>query len=315
MRQAAVDIISAVGEEGAADAARQLDLAKIARKGIFTRQGVDAVAALSLDLSSRLEAMHERIIRYAADAYRDIIALTTPSLLVGVTTLQVSQRLTVQQYLDRGITGFVAQNGRRWRIGTYAEMATRTTMIRAFSDTAVARMQSYGVNLVTPVGGRSACDLCRPWQGKVLSTDGTLPGIAMVPHTITGEPVRVVIDATLEQARQKGFQHPNCRHRLVGYFPGLPKPAPTPISMSAERLKRLSGAEQELRALEVRKREQKRKLAILPDDDEPARRARRTMIRSIEADIRAHVKETGVPRRMYREQLTFSDGGETNPRG
>jgi hypothetical protein len=48
------------------------------------------------------------------------------------------------------------------------------------------------------------CELCRPWEGKVLSSSGTTPGYP-----------------TVAEARDAGLFHPGCTHDLALYTPGL----------------------------------------------------------------------------------------------
>ncbi|RLP68361.1 hypothetical protein D9V30_10250 [Mycetocola reblochoni] len=305
-RTLAASVISIATAQGTVAAADWLDLAKhLPRTVGYTTTSANAGLMLTMDLANKLEALHLRILRYPSDEYQRIVAAISPDILGGTSTLRVTQAQIVSKFLSEGITGFVDRADRRWRIGSYAEMATRTAVNRAWSDAGVYRMQQSGINLVTPSVAVDACERCSAWAGKTLSTDG-VTGVRLVQHALEDRMVSVAVDATLEEARAAGLQHPNCRDTMLPVMPGLPAP---PVS-AADPAK--AEARDKLRALEREVRSAKRDEVTAPT---PAARAEaRAAVLEAQADVREHVKRTGVTRRNYREQLHFSDGqGLTAP--
>ncbi|SDT22693.1 phage minor capsid protein [Microterricola viridarii] len=217
--------------------------------------------------------------------------------MLGITTSRVQQAQTVQRFLSEGITDFVDRGGRRWTIGSYAEMAGRTTVNRAFNDAGVWRMQQSGISLVTVVRGLDSREKCAQWAGRILSTDGTY----QLPHTTGMGTVTVVVAGTVDGARNTGWNHPNCRFRLVAFLPGLTVPqADTTYDPAAERER----AEQ--RRLEREIRAAKRKEAVAMDDVQRAKA--RAKVGGAQAQMRGFIQETGRHRQSYREQLHFADG-------
>lgn len=314
----AAGIIGTAAEAGVAVAVAQLELGRGLIGGSLPGSTqVDAVAALRLDLQNRLTIMHRRIVRDIPDVYQQVTAQVVPGFIVGGQSIRTVQAELAAQLLARGITGYVDARGRQWRIGTYAEMATRTTALRALSDAGIARMRRSGLTLVTPVGSRAACPLCAPWQGKVLSTDGTRPGVYTMASLLDPTRLEVVrVDATLDEARSAGLQHPNCRDAMAPVMPGLPMPVDVPPGFEVGVDAAAARATAKLRSLEVAVRDAKRRAAVALELGMDAEAAEyRRVIRARQADIREHVTRTGVTRRNYREQLTFSDGGSANPRG
>lgn len=306
-------IIEIAAREGEAAAAAQLRfaarqaIASVGLPGIaggittLTGTATQAAAMVALSLQSQLETLNQRITRYPQDAYQRIVALHSPSTLMGVTTSRQQQAAAVQRFLSEGITGFEDRAGRRWTIGAYAEMAGRTSVNRAYNDASVWRMQQSGLNLVTVVRGIDSCRKCAAWAGKILSTDGTAPGDYPMPHATNESTVTVHVDATVEAARAGGLFHPNCRCRLVPYFPGLTVPqADTTYDPAAEKER----AEQ--RSLEREIRAAKRREASAMTDTDRRRAARD--VREAQADMRAFISRTGRHRQSYREQLHFADG-------
>jgi hypothetical protein len=230
--------------------------------------------------------------------YRDVISKTTPGLLLGMDTGRQAQARAWRELRRRGVTGFVDKADRRWNLATYVEMATRTASHRAFTDSNLATLGSFGIDLVTAVGGKGQCEACGRWVGQVMSQTGTGARVLQAEHsTRDGVYVTVRVKGSVDDAIADGFMHPNCRHTLVGYFPGLNNDTGEPWTQEAE------DAQAGLRALEVEVRKAKRDLAgALNTDEEKAARRR---VREMQARIREHIDETGEPRRREREQLNY----------
>ena len=260
-----------------------------------------AVGMVALNLESRLEILNQRLTRYPQDAYQRIVALHSPNTLLGVSTARVQQAQSVQRFLAEGIPGFVDKAGRNWTIGAYAEMAGTTTVNRAFNDAGIWRMAQSGIHLVTVVRGLDSCRKCAPWAGKILSTDGSPAGPRILPHATRSEGVPVNVAGTVEEARAAGWNHPNCRCRLVAYSPGLTVPqGDTTYDEEAEKER----AKQ--RALEREIRAAKRREASAMTDTDRAKAA--AEVREAQADMRDFIKTTGRNRSSWREQLHFADG-------
>lgn len=267
----------------------------------LTGTSSQAVAALVLNLESRLSNLNQRITRFPQDAYQRIVAIYTPQTLLGIGTSRVQQARAVQRFLSEGIPSFTDRSDRRWTIGAYAEMAGRTSVNRAFNDAGIWRMQQAGLGLVTVVRGLDSCKKCADWAGKILSTDGTPPGPVVLPHATDARPVTVSVAATVDQARNAGWNHPNCRCRLVPYLPGLTVPqADTTYDPVGERER------SEQRRLEREIRAAKRREVTAMNDTD--RKRAEAEVRDAQREMRAFIRETGRQRQSYREQLSFADG-------
>jgi hypothetical protein len=300
-KEMAEQVIAIATQKGTAAAATYLKRYKnLPRAAQITNTQTLAIDQLTFDLSNRFEAVNQRILRYPQDIYQKTVAAIAPDVLAGAQTLAVTQASIVQNFLSAGITGFVDSAGRNWRIGSYAEMATRTATARAWNDAGIYRMQQVGLNLVTPIIGYGACELCAAWAGTILSTDGSTGTVTMSSLTGGGD-VTVTIDATLEQAIAAGLHHPNCRCQDVAYIPG--EPAPTDLTTYDPEAEQ---ARTQLRSLEREVRSGKRDAANSMNDTQ--KRAALNDVADAQAKIREHVAKTGITRRNYREQLHFSDG-------
>lgn len=296
-------ILAVAASEGQQAAAVRLGQT-VAAGSAITPTAAHALAASVLDLTNRLDDMTLRISRWAPDAYQRVVSMATASVVLGTDTLQQAQRTAAQRFLARGITGFTDTAGRNWRIGSYAEMATRTSVNRSWMNANIDQQQSSGISLCTIVAGAGACNACASHAGKVYSTDGT-PGGSYTLTDPSGKQVQVDVAGTLDEARGNGWNHPNCRCVVVAYLPGLSIPTGTTYDPQAE------ADRDRLRSLERDVRDLKRRDAASFDDME-SQRIRRA-IRVKQAQIRDHVEATGLNRRRYREQLGFSDGRPQMP--
>ncbi|UCR89255.1 phage minor capsid protein [Mycetocola spongiae] len=295
----ASEIIGIASERGIQAAITALGIIPgLDRASLMRPADARAITALTADLQNGLTEVHRRILRYPQDVYQRITAWSAPGVLAGQDTLLAAQRRAVQRFLSEGVTGFVDVADRQWRIGTYAEMATRTAAARAWTDSGISTMHDAGITLVSIVVGNSACKRCAHWATRILSTDGTPAGVYEMPHATQDHMVRVRVDGTLDDARAAGLMHPNCGCAAVAYLPGL--------TVVADATTYDAQAEAERTAQRTLEREaRKAKRAIAAGDNAPNARED---LRDAQAALRKHVKSTGSARRSYREQLWFTDG-------
>lgn len=268
--------------------------------GETTPHGLRAAAHIAADLTDRLTATHYRINRFADDAYRAATATAGIGQVTGGTP-QGAQREAWRKLTENGVTGFVDSSGREWELSAYVEMAARTTAIRAFNASHQDRMTNLGIRYWTVGPTGFPCKLCLPWEGAIL---GDTPGIFTEPHAVEDHTVTVEVRGTLEQARAAGLQHPNCKHTLIAYFPGVTALRTRTAAEVAEATERFKET-QRLRALERAVRRAKTaELAALTDTDRALARRR---ARDLQARIRDYTAQTGLSRRPRREQLNLAN--------
>ncbi len=301
----AATIDAALGQE-IATGVRLAD-AEISRAGFVTPApaaptatvvNTAAVAALANETVQVVTGTHHSILSSTMDAYRRIIADTTGQSLTGVQTRRQVLQTALNRFARDGLTGFTDRAGRRWRPDTYADMALRTSAFRAQTAGHQQRLRQRGFDLVVVSHHRNPSPQCQPFEGKILSLSGATPNGEQRVDGVRGR-TTVRVKASLDEARAKGFQHPNCRHRYTLLVPGARVPQPEPYDPQGYK------DEQRLRYLERKVREAKRvEAAALSPADQAAARAR---VRAIQAQIRHHVDRTGVARKRFREQVRQGD--------
>lgn len=238
-----------------------------------------SLEAITLEAAGSLQKLHQRTLRAVPDAYREVVRAVAPQVLTGLYTQRQAAQLALDKLAAKGLTGFTDARGRNWGLDTYAEMAARTACTRAAVDGHMGRLAGRGFTLVLVEDIPQECAVCRPFEGKVLSTAGDDPAAF----------------TTMDDARARGLFHPGCRHATGLYQPGITK-LPTNTADPVG-----DAARQKLRYLERRVRAAKRREAVALD---PAAKAKaRRDIRTEQARIRDHVATTPAKRQPHREQL------------
>ncbi|WP_344677236.1 phage minor capsid protein [Saccharopolyspora taberi] len=258
--------------------------------------GFAAMEALAASVHADVGARSRNVLRDVLDTYRAVITAATARILTGTQTRRQAAQSAWQRFVTRGITSFYDRAGRRWKLGSYAEMATRTVTQRAAVQGQTDRLRAAGVSLVYVSNAPQECGLCRPFEGRVLRIDDGPTGEVQVPHALTDEPVTVEIVDTLAGAQLRGLFHPNCRHSVSAYLPGVTKPPPQPTADPEG-----DKARQRQREIERTIRKYKLRAVVALDDD--ARKAANRRVREWQGILRDHLAEHPKLKRLrYREQ-------------
>ncbi|WP_344161676.1 phage minor capsid protein [Nocardiopsis rhodophaea] len=276
------------------------DAAEEARTQVPQSGAIEALAtALVADVGARVR----NVLRDALDAYRSAVAGATARMLAGGQTRREAAQAAWAALVDRGVLGFTDRAGRRWRLHTYVEMAARTASARAAVQGQDDRLGALGVDLVYVSDHGQECPLCRPWEGKILHRVSGPTGEIRVPHALTDEPMTVEVAGTLAEARGKGLFHPNCRHSISAYLPGVTT-IPTPVAEPA-------AYEARMRQREIERKIRRWKEQATAATTDEARTAARRRVRAWHAEMRQHLANHPELKRLrYREQV---GAGSTPP--
>ncbi|MFJ6748280.1 phage minor capsid protein [Streptomyces sp. NPDC091266] len=259
-------------------------------------QAVDRLAQESVDL---VTATHRGILRAVMDAYREVVARVTSTPLLGTGTRRQATQDAMRQFADRGISGFTDRAGRRWQLTSYAEMAVRTSTARAAVEAHTRTLTEAGLDYVIASDAPRECPLCRPWEGQLLGIGGP-DGRRTVEleHAIEdGRMLRVVVQGNLDEARRAGFQHPNCRHSVSAYIPGVTSLIPP---MRSDGTSYEAGQRQRAIERNIRKHKKRAAAATTPE----AKKSAEAKVRTWQSAMREHLAEHPQLRRnRVREQL------------
>ncbi|SOD72728.1 minor capsid protein 2 [Jatrophihabitans sp. GAS493] len=273
--------------EGEAAAFTRMRRMVAAAPGVgLTRTSTAAANAIGVELASKLAGVDNRILRFPDDAYRAITADAATDLVLSRATPAQAQAKAWHALVDHGITGYVDRAGHDWNLASYTEVAVRTASQRAFNTAHEARMTAAGIEYFTVNHDGHPCPQCLPFEGKVLTRTGT-------EH-----------DALrLDEAEAAGLFHPNCRHVLLPYFPGVTNLGRQSEWTDADEAR--YRATQKLRYLErqVRAAKYAQLGALTPLDDHRAR----ARLRVAQARIRDHVAQHDLVRKTRREQLSLGN--------
>ncbi|MFJ9892712.1 phage minor capsid protein [Streptomyces sp. NPDC091280] len=257
-------------------------------------QAVDRLAQETVD---RLTATHRSILRAVDDQYRTVVAEVTATPLLGTGTRRQATQDAMRRFADRGIASFTDRAGRRWQLTSYAEMAVRTSVGRAATEAHTRTLAEAGVDLVIVSDSPRECPLCRPWERKVLTVGGPdgEHTVGAEHATEDGRTVRVEVAGSLDEARRAGLQHPNCRHSVSAYSPGI-----TPVGdATSDPAGYEAGQRQRKIERNIRRWKNREAAAVTPE----AQRTARAKTRQWQGAMRDHLAAHPDLRRLrHREQ-------------
>jgi len=165
-----------------------------------------------------IQALTDEIMTYYRDAYsgvkRSAMRMLNEAARSQVQTLLATGRISgedrrtisdrIAGYLKQGFTALTDRGGRKWTLEAYAEMLTRTMLVKTANEGVKNRLGQAGYDLVQVSSHSASCSLCGPWEGKILSMSA-----------------RSNEYDSVDKAEANGLFHPNCRHRLLPYHQSL----------------------------------------------------------------------------------------------
>jgi hypothetical protein len=113
----------------------------------------------------------QSVLRKMDDVYRETIFKAQVFHNNGVVDINKAVDMATKDFLKQGITSIKYSNGREVNIASYAEMALRTANHRSYLMGEGKKRQELGISIVIVTPHATACEHCRPWQGKILIDD------------------------------------------------------------------------------------------------------------------------------------------------
>ena len=275
-------------------AAGAIDTHAVAALASQTAMTAAEVAIFSQTVES-VRGVQSQILRSAPDAYREVIGNVSGRVIVGVQTRQQMAQEALNSLARKGITGFTDRAGRNWQASSYVEMALRTSTHRALFEGHADRLQSAGYDLVRISSHPNPSPQCQPFEGKILSLSGKQSGTVFEDSALDGSQVKANVYMSLDQAKARGFEHPNCKHTHSLWVPGATAPKVAPYDPQGYE------DSQEQRRLERGVRAAKQRQAVAISDAEKAKAQQR--VKDWQDRAKTHATETGIPRRLDRERV------------
>lgn len=263
----------------------------------FFKMNKEKLQALQETVIGDMEKAQHAVLRKMDDVYRQTIFRAQVHMASGAKTLNQAVDMSTQEFLDKGIQCIEYKDGRRVNVSSYAEMALRTASQRATFMGEGTKRNEWGVHTIVVSAHATSCDLCVPWQARVLIDDVYSDGRPDGQYPL------------LSTAMKAGLLHPNCRHTLSTFFPGVSR---LPKSVDEETAWRNYEAEQRQRAIERQIRRWKRREvgSLDPDNYEYAH----SKVKEWQSKMREHLEENPQLRRAYyRERVNDIIAIETEP--
>ena len=182
----------------------------VAMSDSFFKINTRKVDALIEEVNGSLYKANHAALRMANDVYRDVIFKSGMFVSHGVMTEQQAYDMAMKDFLNRGLNCIEYKDGRRVNIADYTSMAVRTANQRAYMMGEGEFRKEIGNPLVIISRHNTSCELCAPFQNKVLIDDVYSGG--------TQDDGDYML---MSEAMDKGLFHPRCRHGLSTYYPEI----------------------------------------------------------------------------------------------
>lgn len=201
--------------------------------------------ALKETVKNDLKKAQHGVLRKMDDVYRQVIYKTEVNMAAGAKTLNQAIDMATKEFLEKGINIIEYSDGRRVTISAYAEMALRTASQRATFLGEGKKRDELGVYTVIMSTHVNCSPMCLPYQGTVMIDDVFANGTQDMDPKLK----------LLSEAMKNYAFHPNCRHTLATYFPGI---SSIPEPVDDEKVVTNYEAEQQQRYIERQIRKYKR---------------------------------------------------------
>lgn len=157
---------------------------------------------------------------FAADAEnRDKLLRTlgkhTAGVVTGARSRQDALRACIREMAEQGIPAFVDRAGREWSPEAYINMDIRTTVSNTANAAQFARLDEYGVDLVSVSSHMGARPLCAKDQGKIFSRSNK----SGYTEDLEGRRIRYYPWASSSYGKPAGLLGINCGHHLSPFIP------------------------------------------------------------------------------------------------
>lgn len=147
------------------------ELPKAPREENFFGVNDKKLEALQETITNDLNEGQQAAFRKMDDIYRQIIYKAEINMSAGAKTLNQAVDMATKEFLDKGVNCIEYKDGTRVNIASYAEMALRTASHRATLLGEGKKRDEWGIHLVVVSAHANTCEMCEPWQGKVLIDD------------------------------------------------------------------------------------------------------------------------------------------------
>lgn len=182
---------------------------KVPIKTGFNRIHREAIQALVSDTAEAFAKSIQGVSRSArqlmSQATKDILTQQLATGQISGDALKKVQKQLVGTLQQQGLDALVDKGNHSWSLDRYTEMLIRTKQVEARNLGLKNRFAENGFDLVQ-VSSHGANDVCRAWEGQVLSITGESKGYP-----------------TLREAENSGLFHPNCKHAINAVIPDLAK--------------------------------------------------------------------------------------------
>jgi hypothetical protein len=252
--------------------------------------------ALQQVVKGDMRKAQHAVLRKMDDVYRQTIFKSQIYMSSGATSLNQAIDMATKDFLSQGINCIQYKDGKMVNVASWAEMSLRTASHRATMLGEGKKMDEWNLHLIVITAHGNTCEMCLPWQGKVLIDNVFSSGKSDGKHTL----LSVAIDA--------GLFHPNCRHSKAIYFEGITQIPTAPVDDETAGAR--YNAEQKQRTIENNIRKYKRFEAGSTDAENVNKASDK--VKEWQWNLRQHLKDNPYLRRRDRASKGIEKNGSSD---
>lgn len=149
--------------------------------------------------------------------FLDSLNKAAGKVVTGIESRQTAMRQCIGEMTDKGIPAFVDKLGREWSPEAYVNMCIRTTVAKTATETQIARMDDYGVNLISVSSHKGARPLCAPYQGRIFDRSNG----SGYTTDLNGKKIHYDAWNSTSYGKPAGLLGINCGHQIYPFVPGI----------------------------------------------------------------------------------------------
>lgn len=171
----------------------------------FSRLHTRAIDILVRNTTEDLVDATNFVGRQIRDNIRQAGLETIAQKVATGSTVRQAKRNLVEKLVDQGLNGIRDKRGRMISLDAYAATVARSTTREATNTATINHLKALDYDLVKMSSHATTCPVCAVLQGRVYSLTGNTHGYPVLTRAF-GSHANI---------------HPNCRHVLTPYIPGL----------------------------------------------------------------------------------------------
>lgn len=231
------------------------------------------------------------LIKTSQQQFIDLINRVEMQVTFGTITREKAIRLAVMKMAEKGLPALIDRAGRQWQIESYLRTVMVTNYGNLVNEMQDQRIDEWGASLVEISSHRGNRPGCVPYAGKIFSLKPNHPKYPYLYDPNVGR-----------YGDPDSLFGINCKHVKYPYFEGISIRANYPNNSQQNEIDYENSQRQRTLERSIRRAKIRKQMMEALEDQEGIKQSNK-LITKRQMRMREFIKETGLTRRGYREQI------------